>query len=645
MITEKILSNDELNLLLNIAQGSIENNEASNNKYLITLFDKNFPESVGEISSSELASVYLYNYFTLYPNKAIAFINEKYSDQIPLENSNDENTQKTFNLDDQDTLCAPATSPVDYYNYIKHEHSRANEGISTPQTLEDIYKIVKSAEGQEKQVRCVGNGHSYSDVSMTEGNIIKMCNLINEDVGDSSKWDKSWITESYKDKIFISVLGGTSIAELNELLDRKGLAMSNQAGADVQTVAGVLSTSTHGSGKDYGCIADLVRSMVIVNSSNSPIVRLEPTNGITKRELYDKNSNLLINQDGQRLLIELIQDDNLFYGALVSMGSMGIIYSVVLEVEKAFNLLEDRKFIKLDDLKSIFSTRIDDQDHFFNLPLPNTSLPPRHVEFYINPYKVGESHHCILTRRFQTPQGERGKEQRGQRGWPIAIDKSNLNPEMAYALFTNVPSIIPGFLRAMLYLLEDEVGGKGDGYEDKSFNVLNAGITKYTLSGTGIEICVKFEKALNFIEDVLIEIDNLRKQGIHLSTPIGVRFIKGSKAHLAIMTNDVINNDETSSTNNIYCTIEIPVIISKRHSNNFNTDIRALMHLQEWTINKKERLHWGLSFKSPLFNDKYLKDVYGSKKLDLWIAAFKKFNQKKVFCNSFTKRMGFDKFL
>ena len=44
------------------------------------------------------------------------------------------------------------------------------------------------------------------------------------------------------------VEAGMRLRELNRLLDDKGVALSQMGGYDAQTVAGVISTSTHGSG-------------------------------------------------------------------------------------------------------------------------------------------------------------------------------------------------------------------------------------------------------------------------------------------------------------------------------------------------------------------------------------------------------------
>ena len=51
-------------------------------------------------------------------------------------------------------------------------------------------------------------------------------------------------------------------------------------GYDAQTIAGVVSTSTHGSGLAFGPFPDMVRSLDLVVAGGE-LVRVEPADGIT----------------------------------------------------------------------------------------------------------------------------------------------------------------------------------------------------------------------------------------------------------------------------------------------------------------------------------------------------------------------------
>ena len=63
---------------------------------------------------------------------------------------------------------------------------------------------------------------------------------------------------------------GIRIKELNAHLDGIGLALQQMGGYDHQTIAGVMSTSTHGSGTGFGPLNDYVHSIDIGNANLVP---------------------------------------------------------------------------------------------------------------------------------------------------------------------------------------------------------------------------------------------------------------------------------------------------------------------------------------------------------------------------------------
>jgi hypothetical protein len=86
----------------------------------------------------------------------------------------------------------------------------------------------------------------------------------------------------------------------------------------------------------------------------------------------------------QKLQTELVQDDDLFYAALVSMGCFGIIHGVMIESEDLF-LLECylRRMPYDESLKRLMRTL-----DFTNANLPYGSERPYHFAVSINPYDL-----------------------------------------------------------------------------------------------------------------------------------------------------------------------------------------------------------------------------------------------------------------
>lgn len=165
------------------------------------------------------------------------------------------------------------------------------------------------------------------------------------------------------------------IRELNSHLDLLGLALPNMGGYDGQTIAGVISTSTHGSGLSSGPLPDLVRSLEIVGSGGR-IYRIEPedrpTDAAAYRERYSRRA--------------LVQDNDAFNAVVVGMGCMGVIYAVMLEVQPKFYLREVQTTSTWEKVSE-------------QLRSGEVLRENRQCEVLFNPYERHGVHHCLITTR------------------------------------------------------------------------------------------------------------------------------------------------------------------------------------------------------------------------------------------------------
>jgi FAD/FMN-containing dehydrogenase len=199
-----------------------------------------------------------------------------------------------------------------------------NEGIDplrqvTPTTLEELQAIVREAERDGCAVRAVGSGHSWSDVALTDGILIHPTGMTRP-LELESDLLRPGVAET---RALVRVQAGMTIAELNAHLQGRELALPNMGGFDGQTVAGVISTSTHGSGIAFGPLSDFVRSLDIV-AAGGTIHRIEPSDGPTDPDAYRAR------YPGH----QLYQDDHWFHAAVVGMGCMGVIHSTILEWDR-----------------------------------------------------------------------------------------------------------------------------------------------------------------------------------------------------------------------------------------------------------------------------------------------------------------------
>ncbi len=85
--------------------------------------------------------------------------------------------------------------------------------------------------------RCgvAGSGHSFTEAALTDGTMVRVEAL-------------SGVLDADPQSGLVKVGGGTVLADLNEELARLGLAMENLGDIDRQTIAGAISTGTHGTG-------------------------------------------------------------------------------------------------------------------------------------------------------------------------------------------------------------------------------------------------------------------------------------------------------------------------------------------------------------------------------------------------------------
>lgn len=123
-----------------------------------------------------------------------------------------------------------------------------------------------------------------------------------------------------REKLFVVIQAGMTIQTLNELLAPERLALSNVGSISDTSIAGVISTGTHGSGIDYGCLATLVLAIDIMLA------------------------------DGTRVRCSRSENPELFLASLCGLGATGLILRVTLQVEKAFKLKETRKVMHIDDV-------------------------------------------------------------------------------------------------------------------------------------------------------------------------------------------------------------------------------------------------------------------------------------------------------
>src|SRR5215211_522391 len=306
--------------------------------------------------------------------------------------------------------------------------------IYTPRSLEELVEIVKEGERLRCPVRCVGSGHSWSDVALTPGFLVKPTGL-------TRRLELPDVRRDINGSKLVRFEAGIRIRELNAELERSGLALSNMGGYDGQTIAGVISTSTHGSGTSFGPLSDFVRSLDVV-ASGGAVHRIEPSDGPTDPERYRGG--------------ELHQDDDWFRAAVVGMGCMGLIYAVTLAVEPAYWLTETRTLTTWEEVgPALIDGSVLEEN--------------RHYELLFNPHRREGRNLVLVTQRNRAQRHPRRPPSRRRNSIPEFLALLPVTPIAVNLLVDLWPSLSPLLLDRALIALADEE------YTSASHRVLNIG--------------------------------------------------------------------------------------------------------------------------------------------------------------------------
>jgi FAD-linked oxidoreductase len=197
-----------------------------------------------------------------------------------------------------------------------------------PRSEAEISAAVKDAAAAGLTVRALGSGHSFTAAAATSGAAL-----------DLSLW--TGIVAADTRTGLVTVRSGTTLRALNAELAGLGLALANLGDIDVQTVAGALSTGTHGTGARLGGLATQIESLELVLA------------------------------DGSAVTCSAASRPELFGAARIGLGALGVITAVTLRCVPAFTLHADERPMPVDEILEQFGALAQANDH---------------VEFYWFPY-------------------------------------------------------------------------------------------------------------------------------------------------------------------------------------------------------------------------------------------------------------------
>lgn len=141
--------------------------------------------------------------------------------------------------------------------------------VCVPQRTQDVVDAVVEARAAGRKLRVVGSGFTWSAFSATDDYLLftERLDAVEVDLSDPAQ-PAVWVG------------GGANNRQLNAELARHGLTMPYNVVLETVRVAALVSTGTHGSGRDTATLSDLVLALEVVTADGTVRVLSAETLGV-----------------------------------------------------------------------------------------------------------------------------------------------------------------------------------------------------------------------------------------------------------------------------------------------------------------------------------------------------------------------------
>ena len=197
---------------------------------------------------------------------------------------------------------------------------------AAPRDEQEVAALVREASERRAGVRVSAARHSFTPIVQTDGLLLDLSALrgvVGTDPGRKRA----------------TALSGTLIRDFYEPLWSAGLALKNQGDIDTQQIAGAVSTATHGSGIRNACISGVVRGVRLVTATG---------------EIRDIDES----------------EPDLLRAAQVSIGMLGVMTRLELEVTDAYRLTEQVDLWRWEEVLERWDELVHEHRHFGFFWLP-----------------------------------------------------------------------------------------------------------------------------------------------------------------------------------------------------------------------------------------------------------------------------------
>jgi len=201
--------------------------------------------------------------------------------------------------------------------------------VTRPTSIDEVTAAIQDATANGRRIKAVGSGHSFTDIALADDIRLDLSGI------------GSTLSVDLESRV-VSAPAGMPLRALNQALAAHGLALPNLGDIDAQTIAGAISTGTHGTGAGYGCLSTFVVGLTLVTGTGE-VITCGPD-----------------------------EHPEIFVAAQVGLGALGVITEVKLRCVDAFVLHADERPMPLDSVLAGLPEHVDGNDHFEFYWLPYT---------------------------------------------------------------------------------------------------------------------------------------------------------------------------------------------------------------------------------------------------------------------------------
>ena len=192
--------------------------------------------------------------------------------------------------------------------------------VVTPGSAEDVAAEVVRARDAGETVKMPGTGHSFTGIARPEHTLLRPAGL-------------TGIVAVDRDAMTVTALAGTQLKVFNAALEGLGLSLHNMGDIAEQTLAGAISTGTHGTGGRASGLA-------------AQVVGLE-----------------LVTGTGELLRATATENPDVLDLARVGLGALGVITTITFAVEPLFLLRAEERPMSWADAMASFDDMVAGADH------------------------------------------------------------------------------------------------------------------------------------------------------------------------------------------------------------------------------------------------------------------------------------------